>query len=109
MTNNRACSNKALILETLKRSTPVFQALGDVNRQQIIALLLEQTSLNVNQITERMAISRPAISHHLKILRQADLIEYNRVGKEKYYSLSSNIRQALQPIKELLLAVEDGP
>jgi ArsR family transcriptional regulator len=109
MTDKRACSNKELILETFKRSTPVFQALGDVNRQQIIALLLEQTSLNVNQITERMDISRPAISHHLKILRQADLIEYNRVGKEKYYSLSSNIRQSLQPIKDLLLAVEDSP
>ncbi|WP_209847310.1 ArsR/SmtB family transcription factor [Paenibacillus sediminis] len=105
---NRECSNKELILQKFKLSTPIFQALGDVNRQQIIALLLEQTSLNVNQITERMDISRPAISHHLKILRQANLIEFKKNGTEKYYCLSTNIRDSLQLIKDLIVTVEES-
>lgn len=102
------CTNKEVILEKFKLSTPIFQALGDVNRQQIIALLLELNSLNVNQITERMDISRPAISHHLKILRQADLIDFDRSGKEKYYRLSKNLRGSLQLIKDLIVAVEES-
>lgn len=99
------CDNK-LILEKFNESTLILQALGDVNRQQILALLIELTSLNVTQITERMEISRPAISHHLKILRQAHLVDCVRKGKERYYCLSSKINDALQILKNLIEAVE---
>lgn len=100
------CKNRELILEKFRLATPIFQALGDVNRQQIIMLLLEQDSLNVNQITERMEISRPAVSHHLKILRQAGLITFNKSGNEKFYSLSA--KEFLTQIKDLMLAIETG-
>lgn len=99
------CDNK-LILDKFTQSTLIFQALGDVNRQQIIALLIELTSLNVTQITERMEISRPAVSHHLKILRQAHLVDYVHKGKERFYFLSSSIPDALQVIKSLIEAIE---
>ncbi|WP_223069060.1 ArsR/SmtB family transcription factor [Paenibacillus caui] len=103
---NYECTNKELVLEKFKLATPIFQALGDVNRQQIIMLLLEQDRLNVNQITERMNLSRPAVSHHLKILRQAGLIAFNRNGNEKFYSLSS--KEFLKLIKELIQAIEQS-
>jgi ArsR family transcriptional regulator len=102
---NHNCDNK-LILEKFTQSTSVFQALGDVNRQQIISLLIELTSLNVTQITERMEISRPAISHHLKILRQANLVDYVRKGKERFYCLSPKINDSLKVLKNLIEAVE---
>ncbi|WII36567.1 ArsR/SmtB family transcription factor [Paenibacillus thiaminolyticus] len=98
------CTNKELVLEKFRLATPIFQALGDENRQQIIMLLLEQGRLNVNQITERMELSRPAVSHHLKILRQAGLIGFDKQGNEKYYALSS--REFLKQIKDLFLAIE---
>ncbi|MGP7816601.1 ArsR/SmtB family transcription factor [Niallia sp. 01092] len=103
---NYECNNKERVLEKFKLTTPIFQALGDVNRQQIIMLLLEQDSLNVNQITERMKLSRPAVSHHLKILRQASLIAFNRNGNEKFYSLSS--KEFLKQIKELIQTIEQS-
>jgi ArsR family transcriptional regulator, arsenate/arsenite/antimonite-responsive transcriptional repressor len=99
------CDNK-LILEKFTQSTSVFQALGDVNRQHIISLLIEMTSLNVTQITERMEISRPAISHHLKILRQANLVDSVTKGKERFYCLSSKINDSLKILKDLIEAVE---
>ena len=99
------CDTK-LILDKFTQSTMIFQALGDVNRQQIIALLIELTSLNVTQITERMVISRPAISHHLKILRQAHLVDCVHKGKERFYCLSSSVPDALQVIKSLIEAIE---
>jgi ArsR family transcriptional regulator len=64
------------------------------------------TSLNVTQITERLEISRPAISHHLKILRQANLVDYIRKGKERFYYLSPKINDSLKILKNLIEAVE---
>ena len=79
---NFECRNTEVVLEKFQVVTPIFQALGDENRQQIIMLLLESKQMNVTQITDKMGISRPAVSHHLKILRQAELIVSDRHGKE---------------------------
>jgi ArsR family transcriptional regulator len=95
-----------MILEKFTQSTTVLQALGDFNRQEIISLLIEMTSLNVTQVTERMKISRPAISHHLKILRQANLVDCVRMGKERFYRLSPKIDQSLKTLKDLIEAIE---
>ena len=46
----------------------VFNALGDPNRQDILIMLETEGPLNVLQITERLNLARPTISHHLKIL-----------------------------------------
>lgn len=100
------CKNRELVLETFRLTTPIFQALGDENRQHIIMLLLEHNSLNVNQITDKMEISRPAVSHHLKILRQAGLINFSRNGNEKFYSLSAS--EFIERIKNLITAIETG-
>ncbi|EPY13444.1 MULTISPECIES: ArsR/SmtB family transcription factor [Paenibacillus] len=99
-------SNKEQVLEKFQQATPIFQALGDTNRQQIIILLLEHSALNVNQITEHMEISRPAVSHHLKILRQAGLITFDKQANEKLYSLRAG--GFMTTIKELMLSIEAG-
>jgi ArsR family transcriptional regulator, arsenate/arsenite/antimonite-responsive transcriptional repressor len=69
-------------------------------------ILLENNRLNVNQLTEKVNISRPAVSHHLKILKQAGLITSNKNGKEIYYSLST--AEFLKHIKELISTIEAG-
>ncbi|PFE04933.1 transcriptional regulator [Bacillus cereus] len=103
---NYECKNRENILEQFRLTTPIFQALGDVNRQQIIMILLKNDSLNVNQITEQMSISRPAVSHHLKILKQAELVMPNKNGKEIYYSLTTS--NFLEYMKGLVSAIEAG-
>lgn len=66
---------------------PVFKCLGDETRAQILVALSDEGELNVNQITERVDISRSAVSHHLAQLKQAKLVQVRRVGNERYYSI----------------------
>ncbi len=60
----------------------VFQAIADPVRRDIIELLAEET-LTVNSIAEQFDISRPAISKHLKILKECEIIEVKKEGRER--------------------------
>ncbi|PHG47572.1 ArsR/SmtB family transcription factor [Bacillus wiedmannii] len=103
---NFECRNTEVVLEKFQVVTPIFQALGDENRQQIIMFLLENKQMNVTQITDKMGISRPAVSHHLKILKQAELIVADRNGKEIFYSIIAG--GFLKQVKDLLQAIESN-
>lgn len=84
-------------------------ALGDEKRQAIIIALLEDKAcdgLRVNDLTDVTNLSRPAISHHLKILKQAHLVDYRQDGTKNYYYLSHNIAEIGQ-LRELLQHVSD--
>ena len=66
----------------------VFVALGDEHRQRILLTFDKGERLTVGQIAEVSTLSRPAVSHHLKILRAAGLLEAERVGKEVFLSVN---------------------
>lgn len=72
----------------LRECIPTFAMLSDENRQQLLLLLFDEGELNVNELTERMHLSRPAVSHHLKLLLGAGLLQVRQEGKERYYSVS---------------------
>nr|WP_225445826.1 metalloregulator ArsR/SmtB family transcription factor [Paenibacillus arenosi] len=91
-------------LEQFRKCTPLFQLLMDPNRQDIILLLSENDALTVNDITEHSVLSRPAISHHLQLLKQQGLVEVEKRGTERYYSLT--LGDAVASLKELLSFVE---
>jgi DNA-binding transcriptional ArsR family regulator len=61
----------------------VFQALADPNRRAILNLLAGQ-KLTLNSIAENFRISRPAVSRHIKILRECGLIVVVKQGRERY-------------------------
>ncbi|GAB5555740.1 MAG: metalloregulator ArsR/SmtB family transcription factor [Saprospiraceae bacterium] len=61
----------------------VFQAIADPIRREIIELLAEET-LTVNAIAEKFEISRPAISKHLKILKECEIIDYRQEGRTRH-------------------------
>lgn len=67
-------------------SADVFQAIADPTRRAILDLLLggEQP---VKQLAEPFAISLPAISQHLQILSEADLVEMRKFGRQHLYKL----------------------
>ena len=72
---------------------PLFIALGDEVRLRIIETLSraafdDTKGLNVKQITNRTKLSRPAISHHLKIMKDAGIVDRYRVGTSNYYYLT---------------------
>lgn len=64
----------------------VFQAIADPTRRAIISLVAIG-SLTPNAIAEHFDISRQAVSQHLKILTQCDLLKPEQKGREIYYSL----------------------
>jgi DNA-binding transcriptional ArsR family regulator len=61
----------------------VFQAIADPTRRKILALLLGQT-LHLNAVAEQFAISRPAVSKHVKILTECGLVRVVQRGRERY-------------------------
>ena len=92
------------VLVSFRACAPVFDALGDKYRQDIVMLLAQDEHLNVTQIAERMPLSRPAISHHLKVLLHADLISFERVSRENFYSLT--LDSALADLRKLVEQAE---
>ena len=61
----------------------VFQAIADPNRRAIIGLLANQ-KLTINAVAEYFPISRPAVSRHIKILKECGLVVVRRDGRQKY-------------------------
>lgn len=69
----------------------VLVALGDEHRQRIMLTFERGERLTVGQISEVSTLSRPAVSHHLKILRTAGVLDAERVGKEVYLSVNRKL------------------
>lgn len=89
-----------------KRGVPVFSIFQDENRQKIILLLCKNKELTVNQITEQINLSRPAVSHHLKLMLDAGVIAVNKVGKERLYRVS--LDDTVQLLKDLTVSLENS-
>ena len=64
----------------------LFKALNDETRRQIIELLKEK-DMNAGEIADQFNISKPSISHHLDLLKRADLITSEKKGQFVEYSL----------------------
>lgn len=94
----------------LARNQPLFFALGDMARQQIIIVLGQHERLSVGELTTYTQLSRPAVSHHLKILKEAGLLRETRQGVRRYYQPAfhgaidgmEQLVQQVSKIKELL-------
>lgn len=74
----------AYSVRTMKRD--VFQAIADPTRRAIIALIAIQ-AMTPNAIAEHFDTSRQAVSKHLRILTECDLVTQKHQGREIYYSL----------------------
>ena len=70
----------------------VFKALADPTRRKIITLLRDG-DLTAGQIADHFSISKPSISRHLSLLRQAELILDERQGQNIIYSLNTTVFQ----------------
>ena len=72
----------------------LFKALNDETRRKIIELLKEK-DMDAGEIAEKFKISKPSISHHLDILKRADLITSEKRGQHIIYSLNTSILEDL--------------
>lgn len=76
----------------MKKVAEFYKALGDETRLKILDMLTE-CEMCVCEIIDRLHMTQPAVSHHLKILRQAGLVKDSREGKWIYYSLNTGVFQ----------------
>ena len=68
----------------------LFKALNDPTRREILELLKEK-DLTAGEIADQFNISKPSISHHLDLLRQAGLVVSVKEGHFIYYSLNTTV------------------
>ncbi|KRK97815.1 ArsR family transcriptional regulator [Secundilactobacillus odoratitofui DSM 19909 = JCM 15043] len=78
-----------------KRGIPIFTMMQDENRQRIVVMLCKTDQMTVNQITDALSLSRPAVSHHLKLMKDAGLVNVTKSGTERYYSIHMDDALAL--------------
>ncbi|PWT76760.1 MAG: transcriptional regulator [Chloroflexi bacterium] len=87
----------------------LFTGLGDPMRLEIVFLLGEHERLNVGEIAAYFQLSRPAISHHLKVLKEARVLKSQKRATEVYYwldlaSLSERLRAVLTLLEACSIA-----
>lgn len=78
----------ALFAQEFEQCRTLLQALGDETRQHLILEMMKMgrcSGVRVGEITARTHLSRPAVSHHLQILRKAGLLKVRREGTKNYY------------------------
>lgn len=70
----------------------IFKALNDATRREILELL-KTKSLSAGEIADQFNMSKPSISHHLDILKRADLITSEKTGQFIFYSINTTIME----------------
>jgi ArsR family transcriptional regulator len=84
-----------------QRLAPMFKALGDPVRLQMASMIAAEPELCVCEITPAFDLSSGTISHHLKTLREAGLVDCERRGTYVYYWLQPSALVALSALLSL--------
>ncbi len=71
-----------------------LKALGEENRMRIVRLLLKNQR-SVNEIAENLGVTQYNVSKHLRVLREADLVELTKQGQQRLYALAADFREHL--------------
>jgi len=74
---------------------PMFRAFADPTRRAVLEYLLGKPH-SVNELADKFDVSRPAISKHLRILREARVVQERREGRNRIYELNSEGLKALR-------------
>ena len=76
-------------LDHVERLASTLSVLGESARLSIVVYLMDKPA-SVGEITEFLGMSQPAISHHLRLLKDARILKAEKKGKQVYYSLNDN-------------------
>ena len=93
-----------LLAEEFAQCRNILLALGDENRQHLILEMLKMNQcggVRVGAITEKTHLSRPAVSHHLRILKDAGLLKVRREGTKNYYYFDADA-EAMEALLRML-------
>ena len=93
-----------LLAEEFAQCRNILLALGDENRQHLILEMLKMNQcggVREGAITEKTHLSRPAVSHHLRILKDAGLLKVRREGTKNYYYFDADA-EAMEALLRML-------
>ena len=87
------------IPEDFKNTADIFVALGDEHRQRMLLAFEKGEKLNILQIVSTTTLSRTAVTHHLKVLHQSGVLNSEKIGKEVYSWINTEVvTDALQRV-----------
>ena len=92
--------------QLFKKSLPLFTALGDSTRQKLILMMSKGEQRSVKQLTAGTHLSRPTVSHHLKILKKAHIVVEQKNGREIFYHLQPG--EYYHIVKELMDMIDQS-
>ena len=99
----------AVLAEEFASCTKILTALGDETRQHLILEMMrfeDCSGVRVCEITEKTNLSRPAVSHHLQILKDAGIVKMRKEGTKNYYYFDPEMESFEKLIAALQLAMD---
>lgn len=96
-----------VIKDDFKKAQSILTVIGDETRQLILLVLMNadcKVGMRVGEITEKTHLSRPAVSHQLKILKEAGLIGMREEGTKNFYYITLDEKMLL--LKKLIVDIE---
>lgn len=97
------------LAEEFEHCQKILQALGDANRQHLMLEMMKMGhcgGVRVGAIAEKSNLSRPAVSHHIQILKDAGLLKMRREGTKNYYYFDADMEAMNDLAKMLEHAIE---
>ncbi len=93
--------------ELFEKCAPLFIALGDTVRHRLLLEIVDAGAegLNVSDLTATTNLSRPAVSHHLKVLKDAGFVKPIKKGTQVFYRI--DVKDKIGMIKNLVSSIEE--
>ncbi len=110
MAEKKDCAARLLMItEGFKNNRKALTAIGDETRQLILLVLLESDlkGIRVNEIAKKTHLTRPSVSHHLQILKEAGIVNMRKEGTMNFYYINANETQ-WQSLLELMKLIVEG-
>jgi len=86
----------------------VFKALADPTRREILRLL-GHGEMSAGELADRFDMTKPSMSHHFTVLKEADLVTCRREGQQLFYAINTTVAQdVLTWLWELLAGKSEG-
>lgn len=95
------------LADSFSSCAKMLTAIGDETRQHLIVEMLRQgdcSGVRVCEITEKTNLSRPAVSHHLQIMKNAGIVKVRKEGTKNYYYFDPEMESFERLIRTLQLA-----
>ncbi len=91
--------------QSLEKVSRIFKLLGDQKRMSILIYLMQEDQLSVSELMEKTAMEQSALSHQLRVLKDAHLVTSSVMGKNRIYQLKDQhvfeiINQIMEHVNE---------